>query len=123
MPATLTDEMTKKSFDAPDEVRPYDKGRAEVLSIGELTLSRSVFEPGWRWSTSLKPLVGGESCQVRHVGYMISGRLGTAMDDGSEMEFGPGDVVHIPPGHDGWTVGDEPAVLLQIIGAAEYAKK
>ena len=122
MPVVEQEQLTKKSFKSPDEIRAFDLGRSELVTIGELTLSRAVFEPGWRWSTSVKPLVGGESCQVRHIGYMISGRLHTAMDDGSEMDFGPGDAVLIPPGHDGWTVGDEPAVLLQIAGAEEYAK-
>lgn len=123
MPVLEKEQLAKKSFDSPDEIRAFDKGRSEVVSIGDLTLSRNVFEPGWRWSTSLKPLVGGESCQVRHVGHMLSGRLRTEMDDGTVLDFGPGDLVVIPPGHDGWTIGDEPAVLLQITGAAEYAKK
>jgi len=122
MPVVEQEQLTKKCFESPDEIRTFELGRSELVSIGDLTLSRTVFEPGWRWSTSVKPLVGGESCQVRHVGYMISGRLHTAMDDGREMDFGPGDTVLVPPGHDGWTVGDEPAVLLQIAGAEEYAK-
>lgn len=117
------EQIARRSFEQPDETRVFDKGRSEVVSIGGLTLSRTVFEPGWKWSTSVKPLVGGESCQVRHIGYMLSGHLHTVMDDGTELAYGPGDVVLIPAGHDGWTVGDEPAVLLQIAGAAEYAKK
>ena len=117
------EQIARKSFEAPDETRVFDKGRSEVVSLGELTLSRTVFEPGWRWSTSVRPLVGGESCQVRHIGYMLSGHLHTVMEDGTELDFGPGDLVLIPAGHDGWTIGDEPAVLLQIAGAAEYAKK
>jgi quercetin dioxygenase-like cupin family protein len=123
MAVVATEKISRRSFESPDETRAFDRGRSEVLSVGELTLSRTVFEPGWKWSTSVKPLVGGESCQVRHIGYMISGRLHTVMDDGNEQDYGPGDVVLIPPGHDGWTIGDEPAVLLQIAGAAEYAKK
>ena len=123
MAVIAREELTSKRFESPDELRAFDRGRSEVLSIGDLTLSRTVFEPGWKWSTSLKPIVGGESCQVRHVGYAISGRLHVAMDDGSELEYGPGDVVLVPAGHDAWTVGDEPAVWLQITGAVEYAKK
>jgi quercetin dioxygenase-like cupin family protein len=123
MAVVATEKISRRSFESPDETRAFDRGRSEVLSVGELTLSRTVFEPGWKWSTSVKPLVGGESCRVRHIGYMISGRLHTVMDDGTEQDYGPGDVVLIPPGHDGWTIGDEPAVLLQIAGAAEYAKK
>ena len=123
MPVIEKERIARKSFELPDETRVFDKGSSQVVGIGELTLSRTVFEPGWKWSTSVKPLVGGESCQVRHIGYMISGHLHTVMDDSSELDYGPGDLVLIPAGHDGWTVGDEPAVLLQITGAAEYAKK
>jgi hypothetical protein len=122
MPVMEREQLTKRNFDSPDEVRVFDRGRSELVSVGELTLSRTVFEPGWRWSTSVKPLVGGESCQVRHIGYMLSGHLRTVMVDGTQLDFGPGDAVLIPAGHDGWTLGDEPAVLLQIAGAAEYAK-
>lgn len=84
------EQILRRSFEAPDETRAFDKGRSEVVSLAELTLSRTVFEPGWRWSTSVKPLVGGESCQVRHIGYMLSGHLHTVMEDGSELDFGPG---------------------------------
>lgn len=123
MPVMEQEQIARRSFESPDETRVFDKGRSEVVSVGELTLSHTVFEPGWKWSTSVKPLVGGESCQVRHIGYMISGHLRTVMNDGTELDLGPGDVALIPAGHDGWTIGDEPAVLLQITGAAEYAKK
>lgn len=119
----LTEAPATRTFDAPDETRRFADGKSDVLRIGELTLSRTVFEPGWRWSKSVKPIVGGESCQVRHIGYLISGHLHSVMDDGTEADAVAGDVVLIPPGHDGWTVGDEPAILLQIVGAAEYAKK
>lgn len=123
MPVLERERLAKKNFELPDEVRKFDRGRSEIVNIGGLTLSRLVFEPGWRWSTSVKPIVGGESCQVRHTGYVISGRLHTRMDDGTEEEYGPGDVVLTPAGHDGWAVGDEPVVFLQIDGAAEYGKK
>jgi hypothetical protein len=94
-----------------------------VVTVGGTTLGLATFEPGWRWSENVKPLVGTDSCEVTHIGYMLSGRLGNRMNDGTEMEFHEGDLVFIPPGHDGWTVGDEPAVFLQILGAADYAKK
>lgn len=45
------------------------------------------------------------------------------MDDGKRMSFGPGDAFDIPPGHDGWVVGNEPVIFLDFIGATEYAKK
>jgi mannose-6-phosphate isomerase-like protein (cupin superfamily) len=111
----------RKSLDQPDETRPIDKGKVEVVELGAGKVLRSTFEPGWRWSECVKPVVGGDSCQVNHFGYCISGRLHVQMDDGEEMEFGAGDAVHIPPGHDGWVVGDEPYVGIDVMGT-EFAK-
>ena len=76
------------------------------------------FEPGWKWSEHIKPMVGTPSHEAEHVGYLLSGCLYTKMDDGSETEFVAGDLAYIPAGHDGWTVGDEPAVFLEIMRAA-----
>jgi mannose-6-phosphate isomerase-like protein (cupin superfamily) len=121
--ATEEQKLAARQFDSPDERRPFARGRTEVVAIGGVTLGLATFEPGWRWSDDIKPLAGTEHCEVTHVGYMLSGRMAARMKDGSEMEFGKGDLVFIPPGHDGWTVGDEPAVFLQILGAGEYAKK
>jgi ethanolamine utilization protein EutQ (cupin superfamily) len=121
--AISTKQMTKRRFDSPDEHRTFPLGSNDVVTLGDFTLGLARFEPGWKWSESLKPRVGTESCQVEHLGYILSGRLYTRMDDGSEMEFGPGDLVYVPPGHDGWTVGNESVVFLQIEGAAKYAKK
>ena len=109
--------MTKRRFDTPDQHRAFPLGSSDVVAIGGMTVSLATFEPGWKWSKSLKPIVGTESCEVHHVGYLLSGRLYTKMNDGSEMEFVPGDLLSIPPGHDGWTVGDEPVLLLQIEAA------
>jgi mannose-6-phosphate isomerase-like protein (cupin superfamily) len=113
--------IQRKSLDEPDETRPIDKGKVEVVELGDGKVLRSTFEPGWRWSDCVKPVVGGESCQVHHFGYVISGRLRVRMDDGEEVEFAAGDAVDIPPGHDGWVVGDEPYVGLDFMGT-EYAK-
>lgn len=115
-------QVTKKSFSAPDETRPIAKGKVEVLNFGDLQPMRTVLEPGWRWSESVKPIVKTDSCQVNHLTYMISGRMRVRMDDGSEAEFGPGDVGAIPPGHDAWVVGNEPAVAIDFRGGAIYAK-
>jgi quercetin dioxygenase-like cupin family protein len=114
--------LEKKSLDQPDETRPVDKGSVEVVELEGATVMRTTFEPGWRWSESVKPIVGTDSCQVHHVGYVISGRMHVRMDDGEELEIGPGDVLQIPPGHDAWIVGDEPYVGLDFQGGAEYAK-
>ena len=112
----------KKRFDAPDETRPITHGKVEVVKFGEMQIMRTTFEPKWRWSESIKPVVKTDSCQVHHILYVISGRMTVKMDDGSIVEFGPGDVGDIPPGHDAWVVGDVACVSLDFAGAAKYAK-
>jgi mannose-6-phosphate isomerase-like protein (cupin superfamily) len=110
-------------FSAPDEtVRFVDKGRIEVLHVGDGAIGRAIFEPGWRWSRHEKPMVGTESCQVAHHGYVLSGRLRVVMDDGQEAEIAPGDWVTVPPGHDAFTVGNEPCVVLDVAGILAGAR-
>ena len=111
-----------KTFETPDETRTFPNGRLDVVQVGALTIARGTFEPGWHWADHIKPIAGTASCQVTHTGYMISGRIGIRMDDGTVTEYGPGDVYFIPPGHDGWVIGDEPAVGFEITGAATFAK-
>jgi mannose-6-phosphate isomerase-like protein (cupin superfamily) len=115
-------QMIKKSFDSPDETRPIAKGKVDVVNFSDLQPMRITFDPGWRWSESVKPIVKTDSCQVHHLTYVISGRMAVRMDDGSETEFGPGDVGVIPPGHDAWVVGNEPVVGIDFRGGAIYAK-
>jgi quercetin dioxygenase-like cupin family protein len=105
------------------ETRPFKdgKGRLEVVDTDSGPIGRAVFEPGWRWSEHVKPLAGTESCQASHMGYCVSGRMVVRMDDGTEKEIGPGDVLVIPPGHDGWVVGDEPCVQIDFTGLGSYA--
>jgi hypothetical protein len=113
-----------KSFASPDEVRPFEgKGKADVVNVAGRAVGRGTFEPGWRWSENVKPIAGTDSCQVSHLGYCISGRMKVIMDDGTEGECGPGDVVAIPPGHDAEVVGDEPCVFLDFGEFGEYAKR
>ena len=111
-----------KNLDQPDETRPFGHGHLDLVQLGDVTVGRAVFEPGWRWSTDVKPVAGTDTCQQGHVGYVLSGRMKVVMDDGSEGEAGPGDAVVIAPGHDAWTVGDEACVVLDFQGAAGYAK-
>src|SRR5262249_10608162 len=113
--------LGKKSFNAPDETRSLPKTRVEVVTFGEMSAMKTTFEPGWRGSEDVKPKVGTESCQVLHFGYVISGRQRVRMDDGTEEEFGPGDVMVVSPGHDAWVVGDEPYVGLDFQGGKTYA--
>ena len=114
--------MVKKSFSKPDEVRTFDKGKIELVNAGDTTFGRAILEPGWKWSTCVKPIAKTESCQASHLTYHIAGRLHIVMEDGDEQEFGPGDVSVIPPGHDAWVVGNQTVVLLDISGLREYAK-
>lgn len=111
-----------KNLDAPDETREFDRGKMDVVTLDDVTVGRAVFEPGWKWSECVKPLAGTESCQVPHVGYVISGRMTVRMDDGAELDLQPGDAVTIPPGHDAWVLGDEPCVMLDFSGADRYAR-
>lgn len=111
-----------KSFDKPDEVREFPKGRLELLKIGGVIIGRAVFQPGWRWSESVQPLVKTKRCEAPHFQYHISGILKVVMDDGEEFECKAGDVSLLPSGHDAWVVGDEDAVVVDWHGMVEYAK-
>jgi mannose-6-phosphate isomerase-like protein (cupin superfamily) len=119
---TTTEKMQKKSLARPDDTRTFDKGRVELVTVNDVTFGRATLQPGWKWSTCVKPLVNTESCEAPHLQYQLSGRLHVVMDDGSEQEFGPGDVAMIPPGHDAWVVGQEPVVVIDISGMRDYAK-
>jgi len=99
--------INSKSFDAPDESRQFPFMESELVQVGPIAVGRAVLEPGWRWSTSLKPVSGGESCQVHHITLVLSGRIRFEMEDGETAEFGPNTLVDVPPGHDAWVVGDE----------------
>lgn len=111
-----------KSFAKPDEVREFPKGRLELIKIGGATIGRAIFQPGWRWSTSLKPIAKTKSCEAAHFQYHVSGVLKVRMDDGTELECRPGDISFLPPGHDGWVVGDEPVIIVDFQGMADYGK-
>ncbi|MGE5506791.1 MAG: cupin domain-containing protein [Actinomycetota bacterium] len=112
----------KRAMASPDERRAFDKGHIELVTLNGVTFGRATLEPGWRWSDCVKPVVHTESCQAPHLQYHVSGRLAVRMDDGSEAEFGPGDLSSIPPGHDAWVIGDDPVVLIDITGLVEFAK-
>jgi quercetin dioxygenase-like cupin family protein len=110
-----------KRFEHADEVRNFEKGKFEIVSIGGMTIGRATYEPGWKWSTHVGQPLGAKSCSVEHVGIVLSGRATAAMDDGRVIEMQPGDVFYIPPGHDSWVVGEEPYVSLHLLGAGDYA--
>ena len=111
-----------KRFDSPDEVRTFEKGKFELVRVGEMTIGRATYQPGWRWSEHVGRASGQKSCMVEHVGMVVSGRATAAMDDGRVIEMKAGDLFYIAPGHDSWVVGDEPYVSLHFMGASDYAK-
>lgn len=116
--------LERKSLDSAEEKRQFndDKGHVDIVKLGGGVVGRAVFHPGWKWSEHVKPIAGTDSCQAPHMGYVISGRQVVRMDDGEELEIQAGDVVSIPPGHDGWTVGDEPCIVVDFAGMENYAK-
>jgi mannose-6-phosphate isomerase-like protein (cupin superfamily) len=122
MSSQKTAKMVRKKTGQPDETRRFDKGRIDITNVGDTTIGKTTMEPGWKWSTSVKPIVKTESCQVNHTMYVISGKMHVRMDDGNEQEFGPGDTGIIPPGHDAWIVGNEPFVGVDFTGAKTYAQ-
>ena len=111
-----------KGFGKPDEVREFPNGRLELVKIGGATVGRATFQPGWKWSTSLQPLVKTKSCEAPHFQYHVAGVIKVVMDDGSEFECKPGDVSLLPSGHDAWVVGDQAAVVVDFQGMVDYAK-
>ena len=112
----------RKNFGKPDDTRTFPKGKVELINIGGGTVGKLTLEPGWRWSEHVKPIAGTEWCEAPHFQYHASGRIHVAMEDGTEMEVGPGEVSALPKGHDAWVVGNEPVVLIDFQGASNYAK-
>src|SRR3974377_1569696 len=104
--------LESMSFSRPHEIRDFPMGKVELIELHGITFGRATFQPGWRWSTHVKPIAGTGSCQAAHLGVQLSGTMHIRMDDGTEMDIGPGQAVNIPPGHDGWVVGNEPAIFI-----------
>lgn len=105
-----------------DEVRVFEKGRLELVNIAGRMVGRAVFQPGWKWSLHVKPIVKTKSCEAPHFQYQLAGRMKVVMDDGTEFETKAGDVMNIPPGHDAWVVGEEPVIVVDFQGFVDYAK-
>ncbi len=115
--------LNTHNIDSPQEMRPFQAhGQVDVVTLGDFTLGRGTFEAGWQWSKDVKPIAGTDSCMTHHKGICVSGRMTVRTDDGSETTLGAGDVFVIEPGHDAWTVGDEPCVLYDT-GIAGYATR
>lgn len=112
----------QKRFAAPDEVREFPNGRAEILRMGGGEVGRFTFAPGWRWSKDVQPIARTKSCEAPHFQFHVAGRLAILMDDGTEIVAEPGDVTALPMGHDAWVVGPDPAVVVDWCGASNYAR-
>jgi predicted small metal-binding protein len=106
--------LARKNLDTPDVKRSFEHGDMQVITLGDTTFVRGVLRPGWRWSVDVKPGAGTGSCQVAHASYIIAGRFAVRMDDGTEVESGPGDALVAGPGHDAWVIGDEPCVMVDV---------
>ena len=112
-----------KRFDNPDEVRTFEMGKFETVSLGGMTIGRATYQPGWKWSVDVGEEIGQGFCTVEHVGMVIAGCATAAFADGRITEMRAGDVFYVPPEpHDSWVVGDEPYVSLHFLGAAKYAR-
>lgn len=115
-------ETTLRRFEEPDQVRRFEKGRFEVVSLGGQTLGRATYEPGWKWSVHVGAGLGEALCGVEHIGLVLNGHAVAAFEDGRVIDLRAGDLFHIPPvPHDSWVVGDEPYVSLHFLGAERYA--
>jgi len=118
----MVTKMYKRSMSSPDETREVPKGKVELVTANGITFGRITLQPGWRWSESVKPTVKTKSCEAAHTQYVVSGKIHVRMDDGSEEEYGAGDVSVLPPGHDAWVVGTTPFVAIDVTGMADYAR-
>lgn len=111
--------LQKKNFQKPDETQTPPNARVDTIRIGDMMIQKQTYLPGWQWSKNIKPIAKTNSCQIHHFGVWVSGRIHVKADDGQEIEYGPGDVADIPPGHDGWVIGNEPAVFYVFTGKTD----
>src|SRR5207245_2445333 len=119
---SLMASVEAKSMDTPDETRRPEKTAVDVVHVGDTEVGRLTLQPGWKWSECVKPVVKTESCEVEHLGFVVSGELHIAHEDGTALDLRPGEAYRIAPGHDAWVLGDEPFVGVEFKSAAVYAK-
>ena len=123
MKKTNDHKMEVKSLNSPEETRNFDKGKVELVKVRGTTVGRGIFQPGWKWSESVKPVAKTKSCEAPHFQYHVSGTLRVLTDDGIERDLKAGDVSLLGAGHDAWVVGDEPVVVVDFQGMIDYAKE
>ena len=112
-----------RRFETGDEIRTFEHGTFELVTLGGVTVGRASYEPGWVWSEHVGAATGQALCEVDHVGLVVSGRAAVKMRDGTEYELTPGDLFAVAPGHDSWVIGDDPYVSLHFLGATDHAKR
>ncbi len=114
--------LERCNFDTPSETRPFlAHGHMDVVTLGDFTVGRGVFEPGWKWSVDVGPISGAQTCLARHTGVCTAGSMLVVSDDGTEVTYSAGDAFVMEPGHDAWVVGDETCVVYDT-SVTEYAK-
>ncbi len=111
-----------RGFDSPDDTRTGEKSIIEIVKLAGTEIGRYTLQPGWRWSEVMKPIVKTDSCQVEHLGYVVSGTLHVEHEDGTVADLTPGSVYRISPVHYGSAAGNEPVVLVEFQGAAHYGE-
>ena len=106
-----------KTFDKADEINTnFSNAKIEAVKVGNQRVMKLTLQPGWKWSKDIKPTVGGDSCQATHLGVIVSGAVCAKHNDGTELTYKAGDAYSIQPGHDGWVVGNEPAIVYEFHG-------
>ena len=119
----MTEEVILKSFETPDEVREFEKGRFEIVNIGGMTIGRAIYEPGWKWSENVGKALGKEFCDVEHLGLVVSGEATAALENKEVVHLTKGTIFYVPQvPHDSWVVGSEPYISLHFLGAEKYTK-
>lgn len=113
--------LQRRPFGEADDVREVPFGRIETYDLGELRVGRSVLEPGWRWSESIKPIARTELCEFHHIGHCVAGACRITMRGGAELLIEAGQFYEVPPGHDAWVVGDEPWVTIDWSPSTAFA--
>lgn len=114
-------ELRAKSFDDPDERPTLPKSHADIVRLGDVLLVRGHLDAGWRWSNDWQPIFKTSSCQMPHMGVVLSGQFHFEMDDGTSLDLKPGDAYTIPPGHDAWVAGDQPVKTIDWVIAHDAA--
>ena len=114
--------LQRRLFGEPDDVREIPYGHLETYDMGDIRIGRSVLQPGWRWSESVKPIARTELREYHHIGLCVSGSARIRMREGAELLVEAGQFYEVPPGHDSWVVGDEPWITTDWQPSTAFAR-